>query len=169
MHIHGWVQPSTLHNKQQKRRQAAQIIQAKMYFMKLRGQGSTLLSYLRGSENRFGKQLLAYLGRRGSGEGLDWASGGLPSPRSHHLQRRSRERKTGSELCGAGCIERRCGPAARPPPPLLSARCGSGGPLAGCSHTGPPRPSSWGPGGPLWLRRGTALPSSTFSASPWLD
>lgn len=111
----------------------------------------------------------AYLGWRGSGEGLDWASGGLPSPRSHHLQTRSRERKTGSECGGAGSVARRCEPAAMQPHHLQSARCGTGGPPAGCLHTNHPHPSSWGPNGPLWWRRGSAPPRSTFSVSPWLD
>lgn len=116
---------------------------------------------------------VAYLGRCGSGEGLDWAGVGLPNPRSRHLQRRSRERKTGSELGGdggdGGSVEGRCGPAARPHPPLRSARCGSGGPPASCSSTGPPRPSSWGLSAPLGWRRRAVPPCSTFFSSPWLD
>jgi len=112
---------------------------------------------------------VTYLGQCVSDEGLDRVSGGLPSPRSHHLQTRSRKRETGSELGGAGSEVRRCEPAVRPPLPLQSARCGIGRRPAGCSHTDPQHPSSLGPSGPLLWRSGAVLPCSTFSSSPCLD
>ncbi len=59
-------------------------------------------------------------------------------------------------------------PAGGPRLPLQSTRCGTAGRPASCSRTDPPHPSSWGPGGPSWWRRGTVPLNSIFSASPCL-
>lgn len=111
----------------------------------------------------------AYLDRCGLDEGLGWANGGLRSRRSHHLRMRSRKKKKGSELGGAGSEAKNCGSGRRPRLGLGSARCGTGARPAGCSRTNSQRLSSAGPGSLLLWRMETVAPCSTFSSSPCLD